>query len=153
MRAVVRGRQGHQDRLPDRRDPTFDPNNTVMDEAQRDWLSRSFTSCPTGSARFEHEMAALSGEALEKIPPAVPIGQHEFDLTAAMPGGTSSRRRSSESVVGDGRRGATECADPSRAASARGWRSRSSSSASRSCSCSDEPTNHLDLGAIEWLER
>src|SRR5689334_11589602 len=59
-------------------DPVFDPNNTVLDEAEL-----AFAELHALSHRMrelEHEMAKLSGDALEAVLKKYQNAQHEFDL-------------------------------------------------------------------------
>src|SRR3954468_16342970 len=61
-----------------RQDPVFDPQNTVIDEAEL-----AFAELHALSHRLrdlEHEMASLSGEELEKVLEKYQKVQHEFDL-------------------------------------------------------------------------
>ena len=59
-------------------DPVFDPNNTVIDEAELAFAELHRLSHQMREQ--EHEMAHLTGDALEKILNQYQKTQHEFDL-------------------------------------------------------------------------
>src|SRR5207248_7200333 len=130
-------------------DPTFDPANTVMDEAEL-----AFAELHRLSHRLrelEHDMAGATGDALEKVLRQYQTAQHEFDLA----GGYAWRHRLEATLLGVGL--PRESWDLNVEKLSGGQRSRLNLAklliAAPDLLLLDEPTNHLDLAAIEWLEK
>ena len=129
-------------------DPVFDPENTVMDEAEL-----AFAELHQLSHRLreiEHDMAGLEGEALDKILRQYQNAQHEFDLA----GGHAWRHRLEATLQGVGL--APSAWEQSVQTLSGGQKSRLALAklliSEPDLLLLDEPTNHLDLSAIEWLE-
>jgi ATP-binding cassette subfamily F protein 3 len=129
-------------------DPTFDPTNTVMDEAEL-----AFAELHTLAHRLrdlEHEMAEVQDEALEKVLEKYQQVQHDFDLA----GGYAWQHRLEATLLGVGL--GRETWEQNVATLSGGQRSRLALAkiliAAPDLLLLDEPTNHLDLVAIEWLE-
>ncbi len=129
-------------------DPVFDETNTVIDEAEL-----AFADLHRLSHRLrdiEHDMAAHTGEALEKILHQYQNVQHDFDLA----GGYAWRHRLEATLQGVGLE-KSSWEQPVSTLSG-GQRSRLALAklliAEPDLLLLDEPTNHLDLAAIEWLE-
>jgi len=130
-------------------DPKFDPANSVVDEAEL-----AFSELHALSHRLreiEHEMAGLSGDALEKVLRQYQQTQHEFDLA----GGYAWRHRLEATLLGVGLERASWEQDVETLSG--GQRSRLALAkllmSEPDLLLLDEPTNHLDLAAIEWLEK
>src|SRR3954451_1330663 len=130
-------------------DPVFDPNNTVIDEAEL-----AFAELHAISHRMrdlEHEMASLAGEALEAVLKKYQNVQHEFELA----GGYAWQHKLEGTLQGIGLEKATW--EQNVTTLSGGQRSRLALAklliAQPDLLLLDEPTNHLDLAAIEWLER
>jgi ATP-binding cassette subfamily F protein 3 len=130
-------------------DPVFDPANTVLDEAEL-----AFAELHALSHRLrnlEHEMAGLTGEALEKVLEKYQKAQHEFDLA----GGYAWQHKLEGTLQGIGLE--KETWQQKVTTLSGGQRSRLALAklliAQPDLLLLDEPTNHLDLAAIEWLER
>ena len=128
--------------------PTFDPANTVMDEAEL-----AYANLHTLSHRMrdlEHEMAHLTDDALEKILEEYQNVQHEFDLA----GGYVWRHKLEATLLGVGL--GPETWEQNVATLSGGQKSRVALAklliSEPDLLLLDEPTNHLDLVAIEWLE-
>lgn len=130
-------------------DPTLDPANTVMDEAEL-----AFAELHTLSHRLrdlEHEMAAAGGAELDKILKQYQTTQHEFDLA----GGYAWQHRLEATLLGVGL--GRQTWEQNVTTLSGGQRSRLALAklliSPPDLLLLDEPTNHLDLAAIEWLER
>jgi ATP-binding cassette subfamily F protein 3 len=130
-------------------DPVFDPANTVIDEAEL-----AFAELHALSHRMrdlEHEMANLSGEALDAVLKKYQNVQHEFDLA----GGYAWQHKLEGTLQGIGLEKETWGQNVTTLSG--GQRSRLALAklliAQPDLLLLDEPTNHLDLAAIEWLER
>jgi ATP-binding cassette subfamily F protein 3 len=132
-----------------RQDPEFDPQNSVIDEAEL-----AFAELHALSHRLreiEHEMAGLAGEALEKVLAKYQKVQHDFELA----GGYAWRHKLEATLLGIGLERAIW--EQNVMTLSGGQRSRLALAklliAEPDLLLLDEPTNHLDLSAIEWLER
>ena len=130
-------------------DPTFDPANTMMDEAEL-----AFAQLHAISHRLralEHAMAEQSGDALEKTLRQYQQLQHDFDLA----GGYAWRHRLEATLHGIGLE--HESWEQNVETLSGGQRSRLALAklliSQLDLLLLDEPTNHLDLDAIEWLEK
>jgi ATP-binding cassette subfamily F protein 3 len=130
-------------------DPVFDPQNTVIDEAEL-----AFGELHALSHRLrdlEHAMAGLEGEALHKVLERYQKSQHEFDLA----GGYAWQHKLEGTLQGIGLEKETWQQQVTTLSG--GQRSRLALAklliAQPDLLLLDEPTNHLDLAAIEWLER
>ena len=130
-------------------DPVFDPENTVIDEAEL-----AFAELHALSHRLrdlEHAMAHLAGEELQKVLEKYQKSQHEFDLA----GGYAWQHKLEGTLQGIGLE--KETWQQRVTTLSGGQRSRLALAklliAQPDLLLLDEPTNHLDLAAIEWLER
>ena len=145
MVAVSRGTKvGHLTQ-----DPAFDLANSVVDEAEL-----AFADLHALSHRLreiEHEMAALSGEALDRVLRRYQDVQHEFDLA----GGYAWHHRLEATLLGVGLE--KDAWEQNVQTLSGGQRSRLALAklliSEPDLLLLDEPTNHLDLAAIEWLEK
>ncbi len=129
-------------------DATFDPSNSVMDEAEL-----AFAELHTLAHRLrdlEHAMAEQSGEELDKTLKLYQEAQHDFDLA----GGYAWKHRLEATLLGVGMQRNTW--DQNVETLSGGQRSRLALAklliSEPDLLLLDEPTNHLDLAAIEWLE-
>src|SRR5687768_7021909 len=132
-----------------RQDPVFDPQNTVIDEAEL-----AFAELHTLSHRLrelEHEMASLAGEELNRLLERYQKVQHDFELA----GGYSWRHKLEGTLHGIGLE--KSIWEQNVTTLSGGQRSRLALAklliAEPDLLLLDEPTNHLDLAAIDWLER
>jgi ATP-binding cassette subfamily F protein 3 len=129
-------------------DPTFDPANTVIDEAELAFADLHRLSHELRD--LEHEMAHVTGEALERVLDKYQHAQHEFELA----GGYAWRHRLEATLLGVGLQ--TPAWEQNVTTLSGGQRSRLALAklltADNDLLLLDEPTNHLDLTAISWLE-
>src|SRR5688572_3474084 len=79
-----------------RQDPSFDPTNTVIDEAELAFLELHELSHRL--REIEHEMAGMEGEALEKVLGKYQKVQHDFELA----GGYAWRHKLEATLLGIG---------------------------------------------------
>jgi ATP-binding cassette subfamily F protein 3 len=129
-------------------DPTFDPTNTVVDEAEL-----AFANLHELSHRMrdlEHEMEHLKDAELDAVLGKYQDVQHEFELA----GGYAWRHKLEATLLGVGLE--RDVWEQNVATLSGGQRSRLALAklliSSPDLLLLDEPTNHLDLAAIEWLE-
>jgi ATP-binding cassette subfamily F protein 3 len=129
-------------------DPTFDPTNTVIDEAELAFAELHRLSHQMRD--IEHAMADATGDALVKILKKYQDVQHEFDLA----GGYAWQHKLEATLLGIGL--GRETWEQNVSTLSGGQRSRLALSklliSAPDVLLLDEPTNHLDLTAIEWLE-
>jgi ATP-binding cassette subfamily F protein 3 len=129
-------------------DPVFNPDNSVMDEAELAFAPLHELSLAL--RRLEHEMGSLQGDALDKILKKYQDTQHDFELA----GGYAWRHRLEAMLAGVGLPPASW--EQNVATLSGGQRSRLALAKLLIDPCDllllDEPTNHLDLAAIAWLE-
>ncbi len=130
-------------------DPKFDPTNAVVDEAELAFADLHALSHKLRD--IEHEMAAHSGAALDKILRQYQQVQHDFELA----GGYAWRHRLEATLLGVGL--GRETWEQNVETLSGGQRSRLNLAklliSEPDLLLLDEPTNHLDLAAIEWLEK
>ena len=130
-------------------DPTFDPANSVVDEAELAFAELHALSHKL--REIEHEMAHHAGEALEKVLRQYQQAQHEFDLA----GGYAWRHKLEATLLGVGL--GRETWEQNVQTLSGGQQSRLALAklliSEPDLLLLDEPTNHLDLAAIEWLEK
>jgi ATP-binding cassette subfamily F protein 3 len=129
-------------------DPVFDPENTVIDEAELAFAKLHQLSHELRD--LEHEMAHLTGDDLDRILKKYQDVQHEFEIE----GGYAWRHRLEATLLGVGLE--TAIWEQKVTTLSGGQRSRLALAklltADNDLLLLDEPTNHLDLVAIAWLE-
>ena len=129
--------------------PVFDPANTVIDEAELAFAELHRLSHQMRD--IEHEMAEVTGDALDKVLNKYQQVQHDFDLA----GGYAWQHRLEATLLGIGLN--REMWEQNVTTLSGGQRSRLALCklliSEPDVLLLDEPTNHLDLMAIEWLEK
>ena len=130
-------------------DPTFDPANTVMDEAELAFAELHAVSHKL--RELEHAMAEQTGDALDGTLRQYQTAQHDFDVA----GGYAWRHRLEATLHGIGLEESSW--EQNVETLSGGQRSRLALAklliSELDLLLLDEPTNHLDLTAIEWLEK
>jgi ATP-binding cassette, subfamily F, member 3 len=144
LAAVSKGiRIGH---LP--QDPVFDMTNTVIDEAELAFATLHGLSHE--QREIEHQMAHVTGEALDKLLHRYQHVQHEFEIA----GGYAWRHKLEATLLGVGL--GPDTWEQNVGTLSGGQRSRLALAkiltGQNDLLLLDEPTNHLDLAAIAWLE-
>jgi ATP-binding cassette subfamily F protein 3 len=128
--------------------PTFAAGNTVIDEAEEAFADLHRLAHQLRD--LEHEMAAVTGNELEKVLERYQTAQHEFELA----GGYAWRHRLDATLQGVGL--SEEVWEQDVATLSGGQRSRLALArlliGEPDVLLMDEPTNHLDLTAVQWLE-
>ncbi|CAN5550831.1 N/A [soil metagenome] len=129
-------------------DPVFDPDNTVMDEAELAFADLHRLAHEL--RHLEHEMADHAGEQLDKTLEKYQETQHAFELA----GGYAWQHRLEATLQGVGL--PNSFWDQNVTTLSGGQKSRLALAkllvSAPDLLLLDEPTNHLDLVAIEWLE-
>lgn len=131
-----------------RQDPSFEPINTVLDEAEKAFSRLHELSQELRT--IEHQMADPGQVGLEKLLARYETLQHEFDAE----GGYAWQHRLQATLLGVGLEKELWSVPVDHLSG--GQRSRLALAqiliSDPDLLLLDEPTNHLDLRAIEWLE-
>ena len=131
-----------------KQDVSFDPGNTVIDEAELAFAD--LHAIAHGMRELEHKMAEVDGDELDRVLKKYEKAQHDFDEL----GGYAFRHRMEATLLGVGL--TPDIWETNVEKISGGQRSRLALAklliAEPDLLLLDEPTNHLDLAAIEWLE-